>query len=157
MKDVPLGVLLGVGIPLFVALLMGTIFYFVFSAIRKATARTRAELEREGIVLDTGPTWITIRLSNFRGQGRAVGTGYEKTRASLILSKERLVVVPSRWRFFRVNRADLGRYTVGTDGAALVIHTDDPPNATGTIEYRVTPADAQAWVKALVDAGARAR
>jgi len=125
--------------------------------VKRATARMRAELEREGLVLDTGPTWITIRMSNFRGHGRSVGSGIEKTRASLILSKERLVLVPSRWQFFRVNRADLPRYTVGVDGGQLVIHTDDPPNATGTIDYRVTLADPEPWVKALTEAGARPR
>jgi hypothetical protein len=67
------------------------------------------------------------------------------------------VLVPSRWQFFRVNRADLPRYTVGVDGGQLVIHTDDPPNATGTIDYRVTLADPQPWVKALTEAGARPR
>jgi hypothetical protein len=156
-KDVPLGVLLGVGIPVFVLLLLGTIFYFVFGAIRKATARMRAELEREGIVLDTGPTWITIRLSAFRGYGVAVGTGFYKERAALVLSKQRLVLVPSRRRFLNLNHADLAHFTAGVDGDQIVLHTESPPNATGTMDVRVTVADPQTWVKALTDAGANPR
>ncbi len=157
MKDVPLGVLLGVGIPVFVLLLLGPIFYFVFSTIRKATARMRAELEREGIVLDTGPTWITIRLSGFRGYGVAVGRGFYKERAALVLSKQRLVLVPSRRRFLHLNHADLAHFTAGADGDQFVLHTESPPNATGTMDVRVTVADPQTWVKAVTDAGANPR
>jgi len=156
-KDIPLGVLLGVGIPVFVLLLLGTIFYFVFSAVRKATARTRAELEQEGILLDTGRTWITIRLHGYRGNGLAVGTGLYKERAAFVLSKQRLVLVPSRRRFLQLSHADLAHFSVGADGGQLVLHTDTPPNATGTMDVRVTVADPETWVKALTEAGARAR
>ena len=155
--QVPLGVLLGVGVPVFVLVLVGAILLIVFSAIRKATAKARAELAREGIVLDTGPTWITIRLSGFRGYGVAVGAGFYKERAALVLSKQRLVLVPSRRRFLHLSHADLARFTVGAEGSELVLHTTEPPNATGTMDVRVTVADPAAWVKALTDAGARPR
>ena len=157
MRDIPLGVLLGVGIPLFVLALLGGIFALVFSSIRKATARMRAELASEGIVLDTGPQWITLRLTNFRAPGLAVGVSVNKSRASLVLTQRRFVMLPSRRAFCRVDRKDLARYTVGLDGGALVIHSDDPPNASGSIDYRVTFPEAQAWVNALTDAGARPR
>ena len=55
-----------------------------------------------------------------------------------------------------IARSDLARFTVDiADNGALRIHSDDPPGATGSIEYRVTLTDAQAWVSALVQAGAR--
>ncbi|HEY1959718.1 MAG TPA: hypothetical protein VGH28_29110 [Polyangiaceae bacterium] len=153
----PLGLLLGVGIPVFVIVLVGTILLLVFSSVRKATARTRAELASEGLLLDTGPTWITIRLSGFRGYGRAVGAGLYKWRASLVLSRRRLVLVPSRRRFLRLNHADLAHFTAGVDGGELVLHSDAPPNATGTMDIRVAVPDPNAWVKALVEVGARPR
>ncbi|HEY2367571.1 MAG TPA: hypothetical protein VGH87_14345 [Polyangiaceae bacterium] len=155
MNDIPLGVLLGVGIPVFVLLVGGTIAYLVISAVQKATARTRAELEREGVIMDTGRTWVTIRLNGFRGYGVAVGVGVYKERGAFVLSKQRLVLVPSRRRFPQLSHADLAQFDVSADGGQLVLHTDHPPNATGTMDVRVTVSDPNAWVKALTEAGAK--
>ncbi len=157
MRDIPLGLLLGVGIPVFVIVLVGSIFFFVFRSIVRSTARARGELEAEGIVLDTGPRWITIRFANFRAPGLAVGVGVRKTRGALVLTQRRLVVLPSRRQFYRVERQDLARYTVSTDDGALVIHSDDPPNASGSITYRLNLGNASEWMKALAAAGARVR
>jgi hypothetical protein len=145
---------LGVGIPVFV----GGLLWFIFSLVRRATAAARAALEAEGVVLDTGPQWVTIRYANFRAPGFYRGVGISKTRGALVLTRRRFVFTPSRRQFFLVERSDLGRFTVGiAEDGALHVHSDDPPHATGSIGYRVMVSDAAAWVKALTEAGARPR
>jgi hypothetical protein len=145
-------VALGVGIPLFVA----AILLLVFGTIRRTIARQRAALEHEGIVLDSGIVWVTIRYSGFRAQGFARGVGLDKTRGSLILSRQRLVLVPSRWQFHSIDRSDFRRFTVGiAEDGTLHLHSDDPPNATGSIDFRVPVTDAGEWVRTLTAAGAR--
>jgi hypothetical protein len=146
--------LLALGIPAFVA----AILIFVFTLVARVTARQRAALEQEGIVLDSGKQWITIRYANFRAPGIYRGAGLRKTRASLILTQQRLGLVPARRSYLFVPRKELGRFTVGAspDGT-LQIHSDNPPGASGSIEYSVQLMDAETWVKALTDAGARPR
>jgi len=145
-----------------VSLVVGILFVtamfvlFILRYVRNLTARMRADLENEGIVLDTGPQWITIRYSGFRAPGFARGVGYAKTRASLILTQRRLAVVPARWRHLLTARADLGRFSTGVaEDGLLRIHSDDPPNASGSIDFRVPVSDPGPWVRALIDAGAK--
>jgi len=42
----------------------------------------------------------------------------------------------------------------GEDGA-LRVHSDAPPGATGSLDYRVPVTDTTAWVQALTEAGVR--
>jgi hypothetical protein len=144
---------LGVGIPLLVA----TILAVVFRSVARATARERAALDREGVILDSGPLWITVRYTNFRAPGIYRGAAVSKTRGSFVLTRERLVLTPGFRRVrLRVSRSDLVRFTVGIgEGGVLRLHSDDPPGASGSIDYRVPVDDATSWVKALADAGAR--
>ena len=136
--------------------LVGTILIVVFSAVGRAKARLRAELEREGIVLDSGTRWVTIRFSRFRAPGYYRGAGLLKLRASLVLTQARFVLFPGFRSFYRVARADLGRYAVGmAEDGALELHSDDPPGATGSIDFRVNVDEPNAWVAALSSAGAR--
>ena len=63
-----LGLLLySVGIPLVVLVFVGLVLVIVFGQVRAATARARAALAHEGIVLDSGPTWVTEQFRDFRG------------------------------------------------------------------------------------------
>ena len=140
------------GIVVFIA----AIFVLVFTLYRRAAARARAALAAEGIVLDSGPRTITIRYTGFRARGFYRGVGYTKTRASIVLTRRRFAVTPARRQFYSVDRAELGRYTVGIAGdGTLNFHSDDPPHASGSIDYRVEVPDAAAWVRALTDAGMR--
>jgi hypothetical protein len=147
---------LGIGIPVFVT----AILFVVFRAVQKAIARQRAELEREGIERDSGLLWITARFTNFRGPGFYAGRSVGKARGRLVLTRERLVVLtgagPRRYGAF--SRADLGQFVVSTaEDGALHIHSDSPPGATGSLDYRVPVSDPVNWVTALTAAGAKSR
>lgn len=146
-----LGVSLGIGIPLFVALIL----FIVFTSVRRAIARQREAIASEGVVLDSGPQWITIHLKGFRAPGRAVGVGVEKARMSMILTKKALHFVPNRWRFLHFERSGLDHFVVDIEGGALHMHSDDPPNASGTIDIKLPVSNASEWVAALTEAGAK--
>ena len=151
---------LAVGIPVLIA----AILLLVFRLIRRATARARAELNLEGVVLESGRLWITIRYKGYRAPGFYRGGGVTKTRTYLVLTRKRLtLLMPGSqsnqrlfWRGYAIARGDLGRFTVGVaEDGALHIHSDDPPYAKGSIDYRIAVGNAAAWVKALTEAGAR--
>jgi hypothetical protein len=147
---------LGVGIPVFVA----AILILVFSLVGRARARERAAFDHEGVVLDSGRLWITIRYANFRAPRIYRGVGIAKTRGSLVLTRQRFGVLTGGYQrpYSLIARSDLGRFTVGiAEDGALQIHSDDPPGATGSIDYRIALGDAASWVKALTEAGARRR
>jgi hypothetical protein len=149
-----LGLLLGIGIPAFVA----AILLFVFTLVRGMIARQRAALVQEGIVLDSGPQWITIRYAGYSAPGIYRGGGFHKMKASLILTQQRLALLPSRRSYGRIPRNGLGHFTVGaTPDGTLQIHSDNPPGASGSIDYSVNLPDAETWVKTLTDLGARPR
>jgi len=150
-----LGLILGVGIPVFVATILLIVFTLVRRSVRRQMAEARAQAEREGIVLDSGPVWMTIRYSGFRSPNVFIGAGIRKTRVTMLLTRERLVFVPGSRHYFTVSRADLARFHVVVEDAALRIHTDSPPNASGSIDYRVPVTDPAAWMAALSEAGAR--
>ena len=121
-----LGVLLGVGIPAFV----GAVLLLVFSLVARAAARMRAELEMEGVVLDSGPQWITIRYNNFRSPGLYKGVAITRMRSSLILTQKRLVMTPHRRPYRFIGKKELQHFTAGVaEDGSLQIHSDDPPNA----------------------------
>jgi hypothetical protein len=145
--------LLPIIIPVFALGIVG----LVFALVARAQARMRAALEAEGIQLDTGPQWITIRYDNFRAPGFYRGSSFAKLRARLVLTSQRFVLTPAKRRYFSVPRSDLSRYTVELEGGELHIHSDTPSQATGSIDYRVQLADAPAWVDALTAAGAKPR
>jgi hypothetical protein len=144
---------LALGIPL----LVGTILFFAFRAARATARRVRAALELEGVILDSGTQWITMRYRGYRAPGIYRGVGVTRTRGALVLTQQRLVVTPGLRRGnLRVARAELGRFAVGVaEDGALQIHSDNPPGATGSIHCHIAVGDAARWVKALTEAGAR--
>ncbi|HEX3343464.1 MAG TPA: hypothetical protein VHS09_02780 [Polyangiaceae bacterium] len=148
--------LLAVGIPVGVLLFVGVLLIFIFSMVRRSFARTRALVEQEGIVLDTGTQWITIRYRGFRARGLRVGAGINKARCSLVLTRQgRIILMPGfQGRYWLVP----ANVTVGIAGdGALHIHSDNPSGegAAGSISYRVAMPEAATWVNALTQAGAR--
>jgi hypothetical protein len=138
-----------------IPILVVGILLAVVTFARRVQARRRAALEAEGIVLDTGPQRITVRLENFHGGGVSHHKSTESMRAALVLTGKRFVLTPSGRAYYDVPREMLGRYTVGAADGELQIHSDNPAHATGSIDYRVKLSDASAWVDALVAAGAK--
>lgn len=126
----------------------------VFLLVRSAQARRVAALREEGVVLDSGRVRVETRFHGFRGAGLAVGVGLRRGAGVMVLTRRRLVITGHRYGDFR--REVLGRFEVGLDEAGRVhLHSDQPPNASGTIDFHVAAPEAGAWVAALVEAGAR--
>jgi len=151
-NSIYLTLLLSVGIPIFAV----TVLFLVLRAVSLAQSQERAKLNGEGIVLDSGKQWITVRFRNYRAPGFYRGVGIIKSRAFVVLTRERLVfTLGYRRDYFRFPRSELGRFSVSVaDNGALCIHSDDPPGAKGSIDFRVKVSDSTTWVKTLCEAGA---
>jgi hypothetical protein len=144
----PLGLMIAAG----VLLLLLVIFSLVFTLVRRALVRQRLALEAEGVVLDTGPQWMTLRLQGYRRPGLYAGIMVKKVRGHLVLTKTHLTAVGLRWMRFEISQLQRFKVSVGEGG--LRLHTDQPPEATGTLDLRVQIPDAEAWLKALKEVGA---
>jgi hypothetical protein len=151
-----LGLILGIGIPALVLTILAVVFLFVSRAVRRRMAEERLKATQEGIVLDSGPVWMTVRYRGFQSAGLFIGVGIRKSRVTALLTRERLAFLPWSRHYFTIARADLARFKVGVaEDGGLRIHTEDPPGASGSIDYRIPVADASAWVSALAEAGAQ--
>lgn len=146
---------LAIGVPLFVA----GIFFLALKSVRLAVSNERKALEGEGIVLETGLRWITIRYRHFRAPGFYRGIGISRMYTAIFLTRQHLVLTLGSFRnFVRIKRSDLNRFTVGlANDGALVLDGIDLPGSTGVIQYRVQLSDARVWEKALREAGAIAK
>jgi hypothetical protein len=148
--------LLAIGIPVAVVTFLLVLFVFIFSMVRRMYAQARALLEQEGIALDTGTQWITIRYRGFRARGIRIGAGINKARASLVLTRQgRIILMPGFQGRYWLVPANVTVH-IAEDGA-LHIHSDKPSGegASGSIDYRVAMPEAVAWMNALTQAGAR--
>jgi hypothetical protein len=96
-----------------ILLLVGTVLFVVFSALRRATDRARAALEAEGVEVDSGPVRIKTRYQSFRAPGMYEGLGVNLARGYLVLTKKRLVVLKRPQRYGVFERETLGRMQVG--------------------------------------------
>ena len=135
-------------------LLTGGILFIVFRSVRRSLQRAREALTHEGIVLDSGRVGIRTTYRNFRAPGRYIGAGFRMSSGQVVLTQRRLVVLGHRYANFP--REALGQFQVGVDDRGhLHVHTDHPPNASGTIDIHMSVSDAAAWQRMLMDAGAR--
>jgi hypothetical protein len=132
---------------------LGLVFVGLFALMRWLVAKELAALALEGIELDSGPAWVTVRMRGYRAPGINGVAVIRKGRGRLVLSKQQLAFVP---RSRRIAYADFGRFTAWEEAGALRVGTDDPPGATGHIDFRITVGDAAAWVAMLRERGMRA-
>jgi hypothetical protein len=140
--------------------LVGGILAIVFSAVARSRARLAAELQREGIVLDSGPTHVRVTFRGFRGPRVYIGAGARSGPGRVVLTQQRLriLVLPGvKYGVGSFPRGAMGALTVGVDGASLHIRADNAPGTTGTVEFSVNVPEPGGWVNALTQAGARAR
>jgi hypothetical protein len=136
--------------------LVAIVLTIVFSLLARALRRARAELEAEGVELDSGMRWITTRYRNFRAPGIRARAQITGGRGILVLTRKRLYVLKRPQRYGILERDALGRFTVGVDSKGrLQLHSEEPPGAIGTVDYRVRVDDVDGWIGALVAAGAR--
>ena len=138
--------------------LVGGILIAVFSAVRKAAGREAAELASEGIVLDSGPSTMKASFQELPRAERVHRRRVAEGPARIVLTKRRFTFVPSgqnRFGFARMDHAELARFEVGVSDGKLHLHSDRPPNASGTVDLFLSVADPASWVRALTDAGAR--
>jgi len=139
---------------------VGTLLLLIFSAVRRSIARQLVALASEGIVLDSGSVHMKLRFRNFRGPRVAIGVGVRAGPGRMVLTQQRLTFVPmgqNRYGFASLDREMLGRFSVGVDEGRLHMHSDDPPNASGTVDLFLSVANPARWVDALTTAGARPR
>ena len=138
----------------------GTLVLLIVSAVRRATARTMTALTSEGIVLDSGSVHMKVRFRGFRGPRAAIGVGVRAGPGRIVLTQHRLVFVPlgqNRYGFASMDREGLARFDVGVEEGKLHLHSDNPPNASGTVELLLSVANPSEWIEALTMAGARLR
>lgn len=148
--------LLGLEIFGAVVLLVGTILLVVFSIVgrglRARAERDRAELEREGIVLDGGMRNAVVRYEGYSEPGLYATLSVHTAAKRLVLTRETLAILGSRPK--RIPRAELHRYSVTTKDGKLVVCSDNPVGASGHVEMRIAVDDPAAWTRALLEAGA---
>jgi hypothetical protein len=144
---------------LFTLVVLAIVFSLVRRAIQTSTAKARAALEPEGIVMETPPVGGSVRYRNYRGLGRggqklAASRAIAALRVAVVLTKQQLALVG--FRSVRIPRAELGRFSVRAAEGRLVLATDQPLDGTGHMEFRLRVPDPDVWVRALVEAGATA-
>jgi len=126
----------------------------VFHLIRTSIAREAASLT--GVERDSGPIKVMARYRRFRAPGMSYGGAIKGAPGQLVLTATHLYVLQRPQRYGRFARADLPRFTAGViDGDRLQLRSEDPPGASGTVDYRMRVADPAGWVTALVAAGAK--
>jgi hypothetical protein len=135
--------------------LVGAVLTLVFSLIRRAIAQAAAALADEGVELDSGPLAVSTRYRNFRTQGFSASAAVNLGPGRLVLTKKRLHIIKRPQRYGIIERAWLPQFSVDVDGGRLRIRSEDPPEASGSVEYHAPVSDPEAWVKALRDAGAK--
>lgn len=149
--------LMVVAIVVAVLLFVGGLLFFIFSAIRRQTARALTILHGEGIILDSGRVHVKLSFRGFRGPRVAIGIGVNMGPGRVVLTQRRFTFVPwgqNRYGFTTTDRELLNRFTVGVDEGKLHMHSDDPPNAKGTVDIHVSVSNPAEWVEALTSAGA---
>jgi hypothetical protein len=138
----------------------GLLVTLIVGGLRRATARQMAVLQGEGIVLDSGRVHVKLKFQGFRGPGVAIGIGVNAGPGRVVLTQRRFTFVPSgqnRYGIAAFERDMLSRFDVGVDEGKLHLHTDNPPNASGTVDMFLSVAEPARWVDALTSAGARPR
>jgi len=138
-------------------LFAGTLVFLIVSAVRRQTARNLAVLHGEGIILDSGRVHLKFAFRGFRGPQVAIGVGVNAGPGRVVLTQRRFAFVPwgqNRYGFTTTDRELLHRFQVGIDEGRLHLHSDNPPNASGTVDIYVSVPNAAEWVQALTAAGA---
>jgi hypothetical protein len=138
-------------------LFAGTLVFVILSAVRRQTARALAILHGEGIILDSGRVHLKLSFRGFRGPRVAIGIGVNAGPGRVVLTQRRFAFVPwgqNRYGFTTTDRELLNRFTVGVDEGRLHLHSDNPPNASGTVDIFVSVTNPAEWVAALTAAGA---
>jgi hypothetical protein len=125
----------------------------VRNTTRKNLERRRAELEVEGIVLDSGVRSMTVHFEGFRAPGLYVGVGVRQGPGQLVLTRKHLVFVGAR-RLPPTPWAELGRFKVQVHDGRLRLETDRPYGASGSLGVDVSVDDPEGWVRELRAAGA---
>lgn len=135
--------------------LVTAVLVIVFAAIRTVIDRAAEALAPEGIELDSGQVTVTTRMRDFRAPDFYSGGGIRRNPARVVLTKQRLYILQRPQRYGVIDRADLAKFAVGILDGKLHLRSDQPPGASGSIDYRIPVRDADSWVAALAGAGAR--
>ncbi len=133
---------------------IGGTFAAVFYLIARVQKRLAEDLIlREGLVLRSGRTWISMALDNYRSEARYSSWRRSRNRGEVLLTNQALVVLHVVG--FRFSDVDIASLQVAAEGTTLLLKTDNPPAASGRVELRFRVNDPSAWVAALGARGAR--
>jgi hypothetical protein len=135
--------------------LVGATLWVVFFLIQRAIDRDAAALQPEGVELDSGPLTLTTRYRNFRAPGIYALAALRRTPGRIVLTARRLHILCRPQRYGIIDRDELHRFTVRVLDGRLQLRSEDPPGASGTIDFRAPVPDPGAWVTALIRAGAK--
>jgi hypothetical protein len=149
-----LGLEIAIPIVLGVALILGLVFGIVGSLMRKRLAAQVIVLRQEGIERDSGIVRGSVRMRDFVMPGLRAASRWATVSKQLVLTRRSFVILGGIPSLAPIPRTELQRYGVKSDGGSLVISTDNPVHASGHMELKLRVQDADAWVKALRDAGA---
>lgn len=146
------------GIIVATLLFVGVVLFLSFGAMRRSAARALVRLQEEGIVLDSGPIHMKATFRGFRGPRVAIGAGMRAGPTRIVLTQRGLRFVPmgqNRFGFASTDRDLIGRFEVGAKDGKLHLHSDNPPNASGTVDILLSVSNPAEWVDALMQAGAQ--
>jgi hypothetical protein len=146
-----LGLAIFAGVALLVTCVLVTVFGILHHVIGKRIARERIALATEGIVLEERGRG-SIRYRDYRAPGRYSGAAIRAAALHLVLTRSHFAMLGARLP--RIPLGELHRYAVSSDGHQLIITTDNPVEATGSLKITLALNDAQAWLSALRNAGA---
>jgi hypothetical protein len=137
----------------------GAIIAAVLVAVSRQRKRIAAELEAEGIVLDSGRTGVRVSFSGFRGPRFAAGRSARGGPGRVVLTPRRLRILAlphAKYGVGSLDGAALARCRIGVDDRGrLHLRGEDLPGTTGRFELFVRVVEPERWIAALVAAGAR--
>ena len=136
--------------------LTASVLAIAFALVRRAINRAAEALQVEGVELDSGMVRAMVRYRGYRAPGGVHHGGVRVVPARVVLTSRRLHLVQRPQRVGVFERSDLTRFTVSVGNHRLVLHSDAPPGASGSITYVLRVPDPERWVAALRAAGAQA-
>lgn len=135
--------LLGV---VFTALFAVAIVMFVLFLVRKVHEAAVAKLEAEGIVRRSGRVRIKLRLKKYVSATMRSGAYSIRTGELVLTGKGLSLVMPY---VIRLGVAPWTALKAELKDGKVYLHTEQPPEATGSVEVTVDAPEPEAWISAL--------
>jgi hypothetical protein len=150
---------IAVAMVLGILLLVAAVLATVFGALFLAGRGRREAIAADGLILRSGARLLTVSGRSYRGpDGISLGGFVRKNFGEALLTSSGLHVVGVGFGrgagSIHLQGKDLEKCRVWAEGGVLHVATTEPPAATGDVELRFRPADAESFANALYAAGA---